>query len=173
MHRASRPLRCTSEVYDFLQRYLKFSYGEQSGGSEIRQRYWNHLVYFGNHVCGPQVIVEGKIGYGSREERFVDCSKIIKNEINQWAKNEDGFLNRKIAILVAAPRWIDDLSPYMSQEGIPVCRIGDGETQSFWIMQITCDRTSGQLLLQFVAIWKAIWKPCRTASQHQGLWFDY
>lgn len=121
-------MRCTSEVYDFLQRYLKFSFGEQSGGPEISgQRYWNHPVYLGHHVCGPQVIVEGKIDYGSREERFVDCSKIIKNEINEWAKNEDGFLYRKIAILVAAPRWIDDLSPYMAQEGIPVCRIGDGE----------------------------------------------
>lgn len=120
-------MRCTSEVYDFLQRYLKFSFGEQSGGPEICQRYWNHPVYLGHHVCGPQVIVEGKIDYGSREERFVDCSKIIKNEINEWAKNEDGFLYRKIAILVAAPRWIDDLSPYMAQEGIPVCRIGDGE----------------------------------------------
>ena len=120
-------MRCTSEVYDFLQRYLKFSFGEQSGGPEICQRYWNHPVHLGHHVCGPQVIVEGKIDYGSRDERFVDCSKIIKNEINEWAKNEDGFLYRKIAILVAAPRWIDDLSPYMAQEGIPVCRIGDGE----------------------------------------------
>lgn len=120
-------MRCTSEVYDFLQRYLKFSFGEQSGGPEICQRYWNHAVYLGHHVCGPQVIVEGKIDYGSRDERFVDCSKIIKNEINEWAKNEDGFLYRKIAILVAAPRWIDDLSPYTAQEGIPVCRIGDGE----------------------------------------------
>lgn len=120
-------MRCTSEVYDFLQRYLKFSFGGQSGGPEIYQRYWNHPVHLGHHVCGPQVIVEGKIDYGSREERFVDCSKIIKNEINEWAKNEDGFLYRKIAILVAAPRWIDDLSPYMAQEGIPVCRIGDGE----------------------------------------------
>ena len=120
-------MRCTSEVYDFLQRYLKFSFGERSGGSEIPQRYWNHPVYLGHHVCGPQVIVEGKVGYGSREERFVDCSKIIKNEINEWAKEEDGFLYRKIAILVAAARWIDDLSPYMTQEGIPVCRIGDGE----------------------------------------------
>ena len=120
-------MRCTSEVYYFLQRYLKFSFGERSGGSEIPQRYWNHPVYLGHHVCGPQVIVEGKVGYGSREERFVDCSKIIKNEINEWAKEEDGFLYRKIAILVAAPRWIDDLSPYMTQEGIPVCRIGDGE----------------------------------------------
>ena len=120
-------MRCTSEVYDFLQRYLKFSFGERSGGSEVPQRYWNHPVYLGHHVCGPQVIVEGKVGYGSREERFVDCSKIIKNEINEWAKEDDGFLYRKIAILVAAPRWIDDLSPYMTQEGIPVCRIGDGE----------------------------------------------
>lgn len=120
-------MRCTSEVYDFLQRYLKFSFGEQPGGSEIAQRYWHHPVYLGHHVCGPQVIVEGKIGYGSREERFVNCSKIVKNEINEWAKKEDGFLYCKIAILVAAPRWIDDLSPYMTQEGIPVCRIGDGE----------------------------------------------
>ena len=120
-------MRFTSEVYDFLQRYLKFSFGERSGGSEVPQRYWNHPVYLGHHVCGPQVIVEGKVGYGSREERFVDCSKIIKNEINEWAKKEDGFLYRKIAILVAAPRWIDDLSPDMAQEGIPVCRIGDGE----------------------------------------------
>ena len=120
-------MRCTSEVYDFLQRYLNFSFGAQTGGSEIGQRYWNHPVYLGHHVCGPQVIVEGKIGYESREERFVDCSKIIKNEINEWAKKEDGFLYRKIAILVAAPQYIDDLSPYMSQEEIPVCRIGDGE----------------------------------------------
>lgn len=120
-------MRCTSEVYDFLQRYLNFSFGAQTGGSEIGQRYWNHPVYLGHHVCGPQVIVEGKIGYESREERFVDCSKIIKNEINEWAKKEDGFLYRKIAILVAAPQYVDDLSPYMTQEEIRVCRIGDGE----------------------------------------------
>lgn len=120
-------MRCTSEVYDFLQRFLKFSFGEQPGGSGIAQRYWHHPVHLGHHVCGPQGIVEGKIGYGSREERFVDCSKIIKNEINEWAKKEDGFLYRKIAILVAAPGWIEDLSPYMIQEGIPVCRIGDRE----------------------------------------------
>ena len=120
-------MRCTSEVYNFLQRYLAFSFGAQTGGSEISQRYWNHPVYLGHHVCGPQVIVEGKLGYESREERFVDCSKIIKNEINEWAKKEDGFLYRKIAILVAAPQYIDDLSPYMTREGIPVCRIGDGE----------------------------------------------
>lgn len=120
-------MRCTSEVYDFLQRFLKFSFGEQPGGSGIAQRYWHHPVHLGHHVCGPQVIVEGKIGYGSREERFVDCSKIIKNEINEWAKKEDGFLYRKIAILVAATGWIKDLSPYMIQEGIPVCRIGDRE----------------------------------------------
>jgi len=36
-------------------------------------------------------------------------------------------LYRKIAILVAAPHYIVDLSPYMTQEGVPVCRIGDGE----------------------------------------------
>ena len=121
-------MRCTSEVYDFLQRYLKFSFGEQSGGTEFPKQYWHHPVYLGHHVCGPQVIVEGKISYGSREERFVDCSKIIKNEINEWAKEENGFFfYRKVAILVAAPRWIDDLSPFMTQEGIPVCRIGDGE----------------------------------------------
>ena len=120
-------MRCTSEVFNFLQHYLKFSFGEQPGRSEIAQQYWHHPVYLGHHICGPQVIVEGKIGYTSHEERFIDCSKIIKNEINEWAKKEDGFLYRKIAILVAAPRWIDELFPYMTQEGIPVCRIGDGE----------------------------------------------
>jgi len=120
-------MRCTAQDYDFPRRYLKLSFGEQYSGSEIVQRFWHHPVYLGHHVCGPQVIVEGKIGYGSREEWFVDYSKISKNEINEWAKKEDGFLYRKIAILVAAQRWINDLSPYMTQEGIPICRIGDGE----------------------------------------------
>ena len=122
-------MRCTSEVYDFLQRHMELSMGKQSGGTEFAHRYWNHPIYLGHHVCGPKVTLQGKISYmyGSNEERLVDCSKIIKNEINEWAKEEDGFSYHKVAILVATPEWIDDLSPSMTQEGIPVCRIGDGE----------------------------------------------
>ena len=122
-------MRCTSEVYDFLQRHMELSMGKQSAGTEFAQRYWNHPIYLGHHVCGPKVTLQGKISYmyGSNEERLVDCSKIIKNEINEWAKEEDGFSYHKVAILVAAPEWIDDLSPSMTQEGIPVCRIGDGQ----------------------------------------------
>ena len=122
-------MRCTSEVYDFLQRHMELSMGKQSGGTEFAQRYWNHPIYLGHHVCGPKVTLQGKISYmyGSNEERLVDCSKIIKNEINEWAKEEDGFSYHKVAILVATPEWIDDLSPSMTQEGIPVCRIGDGQ----------------------------------------------
>ena len=122
-------MRCTSEVYDFLQRHMELSMGKQSGGTEFAQRYWNHPIYLGHHVCGPKVTLQGKISYmyGSNEERLVDCSKIIKNEINEWAKEEDGFSYHKVAILVATPEWIDDLCPSMTQEGIPVCRIGDGQ----------------------------------------------
>ena len=122
-------MRCTSEVYDFLQHHMELSMGKQSGGTEFAQRYWNHPIYLGHHVCGPKVTLQGKISYmyGSNEERLVDCSKIIKNEINEWAKEEDGFSYHKVAILVATPEWIDDLSPSMTQEGIPVCRIGDGQ----------------------------------------------
>ena len=122
-------MRCTSEVYDFLQRHMELSMGKQSGGTEFAQRYWNHPIYLGHHVCGPKVTLQGKISYmyGSNEERLVDCSKIIKNEINEWAKEEDGFSYHKVAILVATPEWIDDLSPSMTQERIPVCRIGDGQ----------------------------------------------
>ena len=122
-------MRCTSEVYDFLQRHMELSMGKQSGETEFAQRYWNHPIYLGHHVCGPKVTLQGKISYmyGSNEERLVDCSKIIKNEINEWAKEEDGFSYHKVAILVATPEWIDDLSPSMTQEGIPVCRIGDGQ----------------------------------------------
>ena len=122
-------MRCTSEVYDFLQRHMELSMGKQSGRTEFAQRYWNHPIYLGHHVCGPKVTLQGKISYmyGSNEERLVDCSKIIKNEINEWAKEEDGFSYHKVAILVATPEWIDDLSPSMTQEGIPVCRIGDGQ----------------------------------------------
>ena len=122
-------MRCTSEVYDFLQRHMELSMGKQSGGTEFAQRYWNHPIYLGHHVCGPKVTLQGKISYmyGSNEERLVDCSKIIKNEINEWTKEEDGFSYHKVAILVATPEWIDDLSPSMTQEGIPVCRIGDGQ----------------------------------------------
>ena len=122
-------MRCTSEIYDFLQRHMELSMGKQSGGTEFAQRYWNHPIYLGHHVCGPKVTLQGKISYmyGSNEERLVDCSKIIKNEINEWAKEEDGFSYHKVAILVATPEWIDDLSPSMTQEGIPVCRIGDGQ----------------------------------------------
>ena len=122
-------MRCTSEVYDFLQRHMELSMGKQSGGTEFAQRYWNHPIYLGHHVCGPKVTLQGKISYmyGSNEERLVDCSKIIKNEINEWAKEEDGFSYHKVAILVATPEWIDNLSPSMTQEGIPVCRIGDGQ----------------------------------------------
>ena len=122
-------MRCTSEVYDFLQRHMELSMGKQSGGTEFAQRYWNHPIYLGHHVCGPKVTLQGKISYmyGSNEERLVDCSKIIKNEINEWAKEEDGFSYHKVAILVATPEWIDDLSPSMTQERIPVCRVGDGQ----------------------------------------------
>ena len=122
-------MRCTSEVYDFLQCHMELSMGKQSGGTEFAQRYWNHPIYLGHHVCGPKVTLQGKISYmyGSNEERLVNCSKIIKNEINEWAKEEDGFSYHKVAILVATPEWIDDLSPSMTQEGIPVCRIGDGQ----------------------------------------------
>ena len=122
-------MRCTSEVYDFLQRHMELSMGKQSGGTEFAQQYWNHPIYLGHHVCGPKVTLQGKISYmyGSNEERLVDCSKIIKNEINEWAKEEDGFSYHKVAILVATPEWIDDLSPSMTQERIPVCRIGDGQ----------------------------------------------
>ncbi|XP_068699228.1 uncharacterized protein [Montipora foliosa] len=121
-------MRCTSEVYEFLKHYLKFSFGRPPvDGPQISRQYWHHPVYLGHQICGPQVIVEGKITYGSREERFADCYKIIKDEINEWAKEGDVYFYHKIAILVAAPQWIDELVPIMSRDGIPVCRIGDSD----------------------------------------------
>lgn len=44
--------------------------------------------------------MEGKIIYGFREERFVDCYKIIKDEINEWVKEGDVYFYYKIVIFV-------------------------------------------------------------------------
>ena len=121
-------MRCTSEVYEFLQRYLRFSFGERSADKPgTPQQYWHHPVHLGHQICGPQVIIEGKINYESYEERFVDCCKIIKEEINEWAKENDVFFYHKIAILVNAPRYLDTLNHFLARDGVPTCRIGHAE----------------------------------------------
>ena len=123
-------MRCTSEVYEFLQRYLRFSFGERSQDKPgTPQPYWHHPVHLGHQICGPQVIVEGKINYESYEERFVDCCKIIKEEINEWAKENDVFFYHKIAILVNAPRYMDTLNHFLARDGVPTCPIGDVENK--------------------------------------------
>ena len=123
-------VRCTSEVYEYLQRYLKFSFSEKSvGEAQTPQQYWHHPIYLGHQICGPQVIVEGKISYGSYEERYADCCKIIKDQINEWAKENDVFFYHRIAILVAAPRYLDTLNEFLARDGVPVCRIGEMENK--------------------------------------------
>lgn len=120
-------MRCTSEVYEFLQRYLQFSFGKQTPESDDIRKHWHHAVHLGHHVSGPEVIVEGKITYTSREARFLDCSDIILDQITEWAKEDDKHYYSKLAVLVAAQKWIDELSPYLERKGIPVCRIGSSE----------------------------------------------
>ena len=114
-------MRCTSEIFYFLQRKLKLFFGDKG----------QLPLYLGHQVSGPQVtektILEMKVRCGSVEEWPICCYKNIKDEINEWAKEKDGFFYRKVAILVTNPKWIDLLSSRMSQEGIPVCRIGDRE----------------------------------------------
>ena len=123
-------VRCTSEIYEFLQRYLKFSFGKNPvDDPQTPQQHWHHPIHLGHQICGPQVIVEGSISYKSYEDRFVDCCKIIKNEINEWAKDYDVFFYHKIAILVAAPRYLGTLREFLSREAIPVCRIGEMENK--------------------------------------------
>ena len=123
-------MRCTSEIYEFLQRYLQFAFGKRSTDQpQTPQQYWHHPVYLGHQICGPQVIVEGKISYESYEERFVDCCKIIKQEINEWAKENHEYLYHKIAILASAPRYIDTINTSLARDGIPTCRIGDTENK--------------------------------------------
>ena len=124
-------MRCTSEVFDFLQRYLNFSFKgvsaeRQKSSSEI-VKHWDHPVYIGHHVSGPQVKIEGKTTYTSHEDRFPDCIKIIQEEINEWVKDGDNYCYSKLAVLVAAPAWIDGLKPYLEHEKIPVCGIGSTE----------------------------------------------
>ena len=126
-------IRCTSEVYNFLWSHRSYWFRtypvppSPGGATAFRKRYWRHPVYLGHQVCGPQVIVEGGKSYASHEERFVECSKIIKNEINKWAKEQNGFFSYwKVAVLVTNPWWINNLSSCITQEAIPVCRIGDG-----------------------------------------------
>ena len=125
-------MRCTSEIYDYL--YLDstmFSYSpaflEPAERAEISLRHWHHSSLCCHHVCGPQVTIKGKESYESSEERFTECCIIIKDEINEWAKEEDGFSYHKVAILVEDSEWIDDFTPFITKEGIPVCRIGDFE----------------------------------------------
>ena len=133
-------MRCTSEVYKFLQQPLtRNSFSDLSSEMADQSRpgvsqqavsdfrdYWDHSLYLGHHVCGPQVTKKEAVG--SDVSRYLYCSKIVQDEINMWAKEDDSYYYYKVAVLLEAGICpIDELSSFLEKDGIPVCCVGSTE----------------------------------------------
>lgn len=119
-------MRNTSEVYKFLHTYLE-NYSNYSGvkGSMIAashafNKYWKHSIYPGHRVSGPGVTVKP---YADREPPF----KVIHDEIQEWAKENDKYHFRKVAVLMAFSGLISELKQHLQRHGVPVCLIGSTE----------------------------------------------
>ena len=133
-------MRCTSEVYKFLQQPLtRNSFSDLSSEMTDQPRagvsqqaaddfseFWDHPVHLGHHVSGPQVTKKEAVG--SDESRYLYCTKIVQDEINMWAKEDDNYYYYKVAVLLEAGTCpIDELSSFLEKEGIPICCIGSTE----------------------------------------------
>lgn len=53
--------------------------------------------------------------------------KFILKEINEQAKEGNRFYHNRVFILVPGQKWIDELSPHLKDERVPVCTIGEDE----------------------------------------------
>ena len=133
-------MRCTSEVYKFLQQPLtRNSFSDLSSEMADQSRpgvsqqavsdfrdYWDHPLYLGHHVCGPQVTKKEAVG--SDVSRYLYCSKIVQDEINMWAKEDDSYYYYKVAVLLEGGTCpIDELSSFLEKDGIAVCCVGSTE----------------------------------------------
>ena len=133
-------MRCTSEVYKFLQQPLtRNSFSDLSSemtdqprtgvsqqAADDFRKFWDHPVHLGHHVSGPQVTKREAVG--SDVSRYLYCSKIVQDEINMWAKEDNDYYYYKVAVLLEAGTCpIDELSSFLEKDRIPVCRIGSTE----------------------------------------------
>ncbi|XP_068696005.1 uncharacterized protein [Montipora foliosa] len=81
----------------------------------------------GHHISGPQVIEERRT-YESFKEGLDHSLQVIKSELGEWLKEKEGQCDySQFAVLVETPECVDQLSPLMREEGIPICCISDLE----------------------------------------------
>lgn len=125
-------MRYTNEIYNFLiKHYYQLSSVikltiNMSDHDDFNIDHTVSKLQIGHNICGPQVIEERRT-YETAKERLNHCLQVINSELNEWLLQEDqekpDFC--KVSILVEAPEWVDELSPHLKGEGIPVCGIGD------------------------------------------------
>lgn len=124
-------MRYTNEIYNYLNQH----YYQHSSVMRITINASNFddfniddtfsRIRIGHHICGPEVTEERRT-YDTSKERLEHCMHIIKSELSEWLKVEEGECYYcKVAILVEVPEWVDELSSPMKEQGIPVCSIGD------------------------------------------------
>lgn len=124
-------MRYTNEIYNYLNQH----YYQHSSVMRITINASNFddfniddtfsRIRIGHHICGPEVTEERRT-YETSKERLEHCMHIIKSELSEWLKVEEGECYYcKVAILVEVPEWVDELSSPMKEQGIPVCSIGD------------------------------------------------
>lgn len=124
-------MRYTNEIYNYLnQHYYQHSpvinlTFDASNFDDIKFDNTFSRIRIGHHICGPEVIEERRT-FETSKERLEHCMHIIKGELSEWLKVEEGeCCYCKVAILVEVPEWIDELSSPMKEQRIPVCSIGD------------------------------------------------
>lgn len=124
-------MRYTNEIYNYLNQH----YYQHSSVMRITINASNFddfniddtfsRIRIGHHICGPEVTEERRT-YETSKEHLEHCMHIIKSELSEWLKVEEGECYYcKVAILVEVPEWVDELSSPMKEQGIPVCSIGD------------------------------------------------
>ena len=126
-------MRYTTEIYrHLLQRYYQFS---TIAWLTLRLPDYNNYdvsdaissLNIGHHISGPQVIEERRT-YESFKEGLDHSLQVIKSELGEWLKEKEGQCDySQFAVLVETPECVDQLSPLMREEGIPICCIGDLE----------------------------------------------
>ena len=124
-------VRCTSQIFSKLKDYYKLFHCheelEQNPEQEkFAEKYWNNEMKLGHHVDGPEIRnIDPNTTFVSDEKRSVFYVKIIKDEIDAWAKVDDTVYYNRVALLVTEQVWYERLSSYLEKEGIKHCRIGD------------------------------------------------
>ena len=119
-------MRSTFQVYSYWDRpprHDEYFYWLANNHSLFHlfplHKYWSYPVYLGHHICGPSVT---KI----RHARLFGILKVIKHEIESWAKDGEVYNFHKVAILFARGLdWLRKfLGNYLWDEGTLVCRVG-------------------------------------------------